>query len=560
MKRAAFTFVAALSLGVVLLSTHAGIVRSQSSPGTSQQRDDRERVKRDFVEALTMVQDNYAGRFEPNDLTKASILGMLHVLDPHSNYFDPKDWEEFQTEQQSQYFGIGATIVPRNGHTFIHAPFAGTPAERAGLKYGDEIIKVDDTSTEGLQSGQVSEKMRGPRGTTVRITVRRPGVANPITVSIIRDAVPLPSLSTSFILQPGVGYVQLNRGFQQTTADELEEAMSQLQSQGMNSLILDMRDNPGGFIDQAVRVASNFLSRGQKVVSVKGLRYPQSERLAHPAVTEQFPVVAVINGNSASATEIVAGALQDHDRAVIVGERSFGKGLVQGIFQLPYGAGLTLTTGKYYTPSGRLIQREYNGVSYYDYITRRNADGDATLTEGPTKDQKVTDTGRTVYGGGGINPDVHVKTGLLSPDEVSLIGPIFSFTREASRGLIRELPSWKSDMIERNHLIAANELEVTDDVLKTFKRFLAAHSDLARFAEKVDANKAFVQRQMRYEMAVAHYGVEAAVQVLVREDPQIVAAVQQLPQAEKLARNFVINSKRSSLDSRPNQKPGSSKN
>lgn len=560
MKRQVFLLLVAVTIGIVVLGVPATVVKSQSSPGGAL-KEERERVKRDFVEALMLVQDNYAGSAAANDLTKASIFGMLHVLDPHSNYFDPKDWEEFQTEQQSQYFGIGATIVSRGGQTYIHAPFAGTPAERAGLRYGDQIIKVDDFSTIGLPSSRVSEKMRGPGGTTVRVTVKRPGVTDPITVPIIRDAVPLPSISSVFEIDSGVGYIQLNRGFQQTTADEMEEALSNLKSQGMKALVLDLRDNPGGLIDQAVRVVSNFLNRGQKVVSVKGIRYPSSDRLAHPASMEQFPIVAVINGNSASATEIVAGALQDHDRAVIVGERSFGKGLVQGIFQLPYGAGLTLTTGKYYTPSGRLIQREYNGVSYYNYITRRDSEGDATMVEGPTKDQKSTDSGRTVYGGGGIDPDLHVKTGILTPGEVSLISPIYAFTREVASGLVPELLSWKSSEIVRNHVMGIDEFPVTDHVLQLFKKFLAGRKENARFAEKVDANAQFIRRQMRYELAVAHYGVEPAVQVLLREDPQIRAALEQLPQAEKLAQNFGFNAaKRSSIDARPNGKAGASKN
>lgn len=559
MKRQVFLLWVAVTIGIVVLGVPATVVKSQSSPGGALKKEERERVKRDFVEALMLIQDNYAGSAATNDLTKASIFGMLHVLDPHSNYFDPKDWEEFQTEQQSQYFGIGATIVSRGGQTYIHAPFAGTPAERAGLRYGDQIIKVDDLSTVGLQSARVSEKMRGPRGTAVRVTVMRPGVTDPITVSIIRDAVPLPSISSVFEIDSGIGYIQLNRGFQQTTADEMEEALSNLKSQGMKALVLDLRDNPGGLIEQAVRVASNFLNRGQKVVSVKGIRYPSSDRLAHPVSMEQFPIVVVINGNSASATEIVAGALQDHDRAVIVGERSFGKGLVQGIFQLPYGAGLTLTTGKYYTPSGRLIQREYNGVSYYNYITRRDSEGDATMVEGPTKDQKSTDSGRTVYGGGGIDPDVHVKTGILTPEEVSLISPIYAFTREVAGGLAPELLSWKSSEIVRNHAMGTDEFPVTDHVLQLFKKFLAGRKEDARFAGKVDANAQFIRRQMRYELAVAHYGVEPAVQVLLREDPQIRAALEQLPQAEKLAQNFGFNAKRSSIDARPNGKAGASK-
>ncbi|MBA2341137.1 MAG: PDZ domain-containing protein, partial [Pyrinomonadaceae bacterium] len=322
-------------------------------------------VEQDFSDALTIVEQNYVdgGKLDYNTVIKSSIIGMLRSLDPHSNYYDRAEFEELRTDQRSEYFGIGASINNwrLNGDqvdTYIMATFEGSPAERAGLRYGDRIVSVDGQTMAGKSSAEVRDKIRGPRGTTVKVAVERTSNGRTETVEITRDAVPQPSVPDYYMLRPGVGYVDMTRGFNYETAAELDRAIEVLRERGATSLVLDLRGNPGGFLDQAVKVADEFLSRGQVILTQKG-RSRGGERTYksnnnQPNVT---PLVVLINGGSASASEIVAGALQDHDRALIVGENSFGKGLVQSIIPLEYGAGLTLTSAKYYTPSGRLIQR-----------------------------------------------------------------------------------------------------------------------------------------------------------------------------------------------------------
>ncbi|HEY7914670.1 MAG TPA: S41 family peptidase, partial [Blastocatellia bacterium] len=333
----------------------------------------REKITRDFNNALQVAREHYAGQVDYNKLTKASILGMLHTLDPHSGYFDAKEWEAFQNDQRSRYFGIGSTIAQRNGKVYIISPFKGTPAHRGGIRYGDQIVAVDGESTEGFTSLQVSNKLIGPEGKPVTVKVLRAGSSQPIELRFVREEVPLPSITNYYLFGNGVGYINLNRGFNTTSHEEMREAMRQLQAQGMSSLILDLRDNRGGLVDQAQKISNIFLFKGQKIVTLRGRPavFPTREAVAYNNAPEEIPVVVLINRGSASASEIVAGALQDHDRAVIVGENSFGKGLVQSVFSLNDGSGLTLTTGHFYTPSGRLIQREYTGQSFYDYYLKR---------------------------------------------------------------------------------------------------------------------------------------------------------------------------------------------
>lgn len=527
-----------LVVALVIPVTFAGAHPSQR---LSNQDDDeivtRKKIAEDFAGALMTAKEHYAGQIDYDRLTKGSILGMLHTLDPHSNYFDRKEWESFQNEQRSRYSGIGSTIGQRNTAVYIMSPFAGTPAHRGGVRYGDQIININGESTEGWNSQQVSNKLLGPEGTPVTVKVARAGVRDPIEFKFIREAVPLPSISNYYLIGNGVGYINLDRGFNTTTSDEMREAMRDLQRQGMTSLILDLRNNRGGLVDQAKKISNIFLYRGQKIVSMRGRPsvFPNRDEVAFNNTPEESPVVVLINRGSASASEIVAGALQDHDRARIVGESSFGKGLVQSVFPLRDGSGLTLTTGHFYTPSGRLIQRDYNGRSFYDYYLRR---GDKT-SEQPLE-EKRTDTGRTVYGGGGIEPDVAVK---LPANELALqrvwTEAIFQFVRSLVAGQVQGLSEFRIDHpAEHGHRLTAGEYQVGDKVLTAFKAFLRERKDLKADEAQVDKDADWLKRQIRFEVVTAAYGQEVARGALAAGDVQLQRAIEEIPSARALVEDI----------------------
>lgn len=504
-------------------------------------------VEQDFSEALSVVEDNYVegNKIDYNQVFKASIIGMLRTLDPHSNYFDAKEFEELRTEQQSEYYGIGASIrdyrIGDNTDTYVTSTFATSPAFRGGVRYGDRIVAVDGVQMRGKGSSEVRDKIRGPRGTVVKITLERAATKQLETVEITRDRVEQPSIPDAYLIRPGVGYVNMSGGFNSTTADELEAALERLRTKGMTSLVLDLRGNPGGFLDQSVRVSSKFLQRGQVVLTQKG-RSRGGERVyrADNNGTEQVPLVVLINRGSASASEIVAGALQDHDRAFIVGENSFGKGLVQSIYPLEYGAGLTLTSAKYYTPSGRLIQREYAGGSLYDYYTpggvgASNNNNNARPAT-PTGPESRTDSGRVVYGGGGITPDETVKPRTTTEVQARFFDPSFAFVRELANGRIVGLETYKVQRaIDYTHELQATDLVVNDAVLQAFKAFLAQHKEYRLTPAQIDANREFVARQIRFDLATAAYGTNGATRVLLADDPQVAKAVEAMPRARQLA-------------------------
>ena len=428
----------------------------------------RKKIAEDFADAILVAKEKYAGQIDFDKMTKASILGMLRQLDPHSGYFDRKEWESFQNDQRSRYFGIGSTIAQRNDKVYIMSPFDGTPAHRGGIRYGDQIIAINGESTDGWNSRQVSDKLIGPEGTPVTVKVSRPGASQPIELKFVREAVPLPSVSNFYLGPNGVGYINFDRGFNTTSFDEIRAALREMQSQGMTSLVLDLRGNRGGLVDQAQKIANIFLYRGQKIVTMRGRPgvFPPREGYANNTEPAYYPLIVLVNRGSASASEILAGALQDHDRAVIVGENSFGKGLVQNIFSLSDGSGLTLTTGHYYTPSGRLIQRDYAGRSFYDYYLKRG-DKEAVVT----REEKRTDSGRTVYGGGGIDPDVAVKIPAHENELVRVwIEPVFQFARQLAGGQVAGLSEFKIDrQNDHRHRLAANEYQVSDKVIAAFK-------------------------------------------------------------------------------------------
>ena len=517
--------------------------RSASTTSTTGRPVSGPLIKSDVAEALSVIQANYIDgkKLDYNGIFKSSISGMLSVLDPHSTYFDPVEYASFRTEQRSEYFGIGATIEDlREGpdvNTFIRATFEESPAAKAGLRFGDKILAVDGQSMKGKTYPEVRKFLLGPRGTTVKVTVEHPGNHQSETVNIIRDAVSLPSIAQAYMLRPGVGYVAMTGGFNITTADEFEQALKVLHARGMNMLVLDLRGNRGGLLIQAVRVANTFLQRGQMIVSQKG-RFRDSSQ-SYGSVNDNpdgVPVVVLVNGETASAAEIVAGALQDHDRAFIVGETTFGKGLVQFPFQLDYDSALLLTIAKYYTPSGRLIQRDYSNGGFYSYYFPGGLAADKSGQATQSGPESHTDTGRAVYGGGGIAPDEVVKPGRITAAEAHLRDVLFAFSLELTSGRVPGFDAYKVQRaIDFDHDLAPEDYPITDALFNELKKFAASKPSYKATPEQLDRARTFAERQLRYNVLSAAYGYRTATQVFNDADPQIARGVDAMPRARELA-------------------------
>ena len=501
-------------------------------------------IKSDLAEALSVIQSNHIDgrKLNYNDVFKSSITSMLSVLDPHSTYFDPVEYASFRTEQRSEYFGIGATIEDlRQGkavNTYIRATFPESPAWRAGLRFGDRILAVDGNSMEGKTYPEVRKFLLGPRGTTVKVSVENPATKAVKTVNIVRDAVSLPSIAQAYMLRPGVGYVGMTGGFNLTTDDEFQDALRNLHNKGMNMLVLDLRGNRGGLLFQAVRVANTFLQRGQLIVSQQGrLRDSSQKYHAMNENPDNVAVVVLVNGESASAAEIVAGALQDHDRALIVGETTFGKGLVQFPFQLDYDSALLLTIAKYFTPSGRLIQRDYSNGGNYNYYFPGGLAADKNNQQNPQNGpESHTDTGRAVYGGGGIAPDEVVKPGLITAAERHLRDITFAFSLELASGRVAGFEQYKIQRaIEFDHELVSEDYPVTDTLFKALKKFATDKPVFNVTPDQLDKSRTFAERQLRYNVLSAAYGFRVATQVFNDADPQIARAVDAMPRARELA-------------------------
>jgi carboxyl-terminal processing protease len=502
----------------------------------------------EVAEALSVIESNHVvGKsIDYNRVFKASIDSMLHTLDPHSNYFDAKEFDQFRTDQSSRYFGIGATIGDLSDAegevqaTFIRSTFENAPAHRAGLRYGDKIVEINGKNVLGKPFTEVRDHLRGPRGTAAKIVVERHGTGQRQTVEIVRDAVAQPSIAESYMIRPGVGYIAMTGGFNQTTFAEFAEAMQALKAKGMTQLILDLKNNGGGLVGQAYRVANTFLARGQTVFTQKGRLQGMTEpyRAENPA-PETLPVVVLVNRNSASASEILAGALQDHDRALIVGETTFGKGLVQNPFELDYGSMLLLTIAKYETPSGRLIQRDYSDGNLYNYYTkggigREESDSDPA----PNGEALRTGTGRIVYSGGGISPDVSVKPDTIPIERArfqqKLNNPIFAYALDVVYGQSQEFPGYKIDRpINFAYDLKESDFPVTEKMFNSFKSFAVRKYNFT--PAQIDAERTFIERALRSEFVTAAYGTTTSFQVFNEYDNQLMRAIELLPQARQLA-------------------------
>jgi carboxyl-terminal processing protease len=474
---------------------------------------------RTFSQVYDLVEQNYA---EPVNADKAiyngAIQGMLRVLDPHSNFFDPKQYSLLREEQRGKYYGVGMTVGPRNNKVIVIAPMVGTPAYRAGIHPGDIIVAVDGKPTDNMDTTGVADLLKGPKGTQVKITILREGSVKPLDFVVTRDEIPRYSVDLHFMIRPGIGYMHVN-GFQETTEQEVQDALDQFGD--LKGLILDLRGNPGGLLSEGVGVADKFLHKGQVIVSHHGRSSPEKVyRASHGNGGRDYPLVVLVNRGTASAAEIVSGAIQDHDRGLIVGETTFGKGLVQTVYPLSENTGLALTTAKYYTPSGRLIQRDYSNVSLYDYYYNRDQGSNGTAND-KNREVKMTDSGRPVYGGGGISPDVKVPAAKGNHFQDDLLQH-YAFFNFAKHYLI-------------DHKVDKN-FEVNDAVLSDFQNYLQQEK-VAFTAKDMAENLDWVKSNIKSEVFIDQFGQEEGLKVRAEADPQVIKALDLLPEAKQLADN-----------------------
>lgn len=474
----------------------------------------RAAISSDLGEALAVIARNHidGSELSAEGLTGSAITSMLRTLDPHSNYFTPSEFQDLLGEHDSEYSGTGSSIAAfeRNGRLEIYvvSTFADSPAARAGLRFGDRIVSVDGRSVSGEPPDAVRDMVRGRRGSIVRLTVERANTGRVETVEMKRDRVHEPAVPKGFFIKSGVGYIDLTNGFSNSTFGEFETALDDLKRGGMTSLVLDLRGNGGGILEQAVKVAEKFLPAGSTIVSQRG-RYSDDIRVwkAGKPRHESMPLVLLVNESTASASEVLAGALQDNDRAIVVGQKTFGKGLVQNVLNLPEGAGLTLTAARYYTPAGRSIQRDYADTGLYDYYNHRTAAIDKPVYAVKTL------TKRVVHGGDGITPDETIVTGELTSERARLLDPIFHFARE----------------------ISAGRSVAGDDIRRIFDEFIGRDEAWANLGESARRERAFVTRMLGYYLAMAASGTAAADKARIQTDPQIQQAAAALPRSAQLA-------------------------
>ena len=514
----------------VALSAILGGALGHSAAATTQ--DAITQQYRIYTYALAAVERDYVEAIPVEQLVYSSIDGLLHTLDPHSSFFNPRDYASMRERQSGSYAGLGVTIAAIDGDITIQAIFEGSPAYKNGLRRGDIIARVEGEDMKGWTTQQAVSRLKGHKGTPVNISIRRRGYDGLIDMTVVRDVVNITTVRGAFMIDNETAYVKLAE-FSETSDKELETALEQLAAKGMKRLLFDLRDNPGGLLDQAIRISNRFLPKGDLIVYQRG-RVPNSDQDYHATEESDYtdlPLVVLVNRNSASASEIVSGALQDHDRALVVGETTFGKALVQSVYRVANDAGVAVTTGRYYTPSGRLIQRPWDG-SFDEYLmyTLR----DQSEPEGPRGELKYTDAGRKVYGGGGIQPDKF------------LAGPVegFSPTRFGRQLYARQAFAQFAGQFRAEgdtRLADANKgkkplargFTVTDAMVSDFRKMLEADKvkiDDAAFKQ----DETFIRAMIHYDIDVALFGVEEARRNLVTVDPQAQFALNQFAEAARM--------------------------
>ncbi|HWG38683.1 MAG TPA: S41 family peptidase [Terriglobales bacterium] len=500
------------------VAASAGVTAAEASP------DDADAAiqgdLREFAGVYRLVEDNYAAPVDPSTaIYDGAIPGMLRQLDPHSNFWDPKAFARIMENQQGRYSGVGmliSAVDARDNQARVVQPFEGTPAFKAGLRPFDLIMAVDGKSTVGLSTDQVATMLKGPQGTTVVVSVHRVGHPQLLNFSLVRADVQHDSIDSHYQISPGVVYAHLT-GFTETSTEELADILKPLEAAGdMKGLVLDLRGNPGGLLNQAQGIADLLLAKDQVIVSDHGRASPEHVLTAmHGNGGHNFPLVILVDNMTASAAEIVSGSVQDHDRGLIVGQTTFGKGLVQTVMPLDDNTGLALTTAHYYTPSGRLIQRPYEGVSLYDYFFVHNEN----QTPVSKREVKMTDTGRTVYGGGGITPDVNLPADRLNDFQQMMVDrtAFFEFADEFLSTHDSVPQTWTPD----------------DATVQQFVSFLASQHVPLKPAD-VAANSDWLKQQIRFRVISSLYGLDAGWKTLMQVDPEVAKAVTLLPQAATL--------------------------
>jgi carboxyl-terminal processing protease len=474
-----------------------------------------------FDDVLAHVSDYYVDSLDERQLYQMAIDGMLDQLhDPYSVFLKPEDFRQLSEATTGNYSGLGIQIDVRDGWITVVAPLPDTPAERAGVQTGDRIVQLDGRSTEGWKQDQAVKELRGPAGTTAELQIRRSGVDKPITYKLTRANIHIKSVDPriTMMLDDRVGYIALNP-VSESSARDVSQAIDTLLKQGMKSLIFDLRQNPGGLLDQGVAVSDLFLDPGKPIVETRG-RAPGSSHEFSDAKPQQWPrlpIVVMVNGGSASAAEIIAGALQDHDRAVLIGTPTFGKGLVQSFWRLTPETGLKLTTARWFTPSGRTIQR----------VTRNEAEQEAQVIAAQRgQDTKIdsaavfhTDAGRTIYGGGGIRPDIYVVADTFTTAErafVKALGDKIPLYRDA-------LTVYAIELKEGNRLASPNFTVTQGMVDEIVRRLRAKGADLPDSV--VAGARTLIAQEVGYEAARYVFGRSAEFRRRMADDEQIKRAV-----------------------------------